>query len=65
MWVQNGNDFTRSCTYRYLFADTALDKKPIGSNRSDFSAPPPAIVRIEPPALIAPTVNFAKCIMAI
>ena len=47
------------------FADAALDNKPIGSNRSDFSAPPPAIIQIEPPALIAPTVNFAKCIIGI
>jgi hypothetical protein len=64
MWVQNRNDFTRSDTYRYLLL-TRISTKPIGSNRSDFLAPPPAIIRIKPPALIAPTVNFAKCIIGI
>jgi hypothetical protein len=33
------------------FADMAFDKKPIGSNRSDISSPPPASVRTEPQAL--------------
>ena len=47
------------------FADAALDNMQIGSNRSDFSAPPPAIVRIKPPALIVPAVNFTKCIIGI
>jgi hypothetical protein len=57
MWVRNGNDCTRARTPSVSFADAALDNMQIGSNRSDFSTPPPA--------LIAPNVNFAKCIIGI